>query len=242
MSAVGPPQGAHSAPTGGSEAAKPRAWGEHTRRRRAYGFALSFQDMLMAMIAVYAFLFLVAFALIKPADQKPGVEMKAEYLLTLDWPDGNLDDIDLHLLLPDQRTVNFRNREVEHAMLDHDDLGTNGVYSGAGGERMRIRTHEEVITLRAIVPGTYVANVHVYRVNGDTTDWRSDPKLPFPVKVRLVKLNPRVEELAVADVVLSHVGEQKTAFQFTIAQSGSVTIDRDADVPFIPTAPNLAAS
>jgi len=53
------------------------------RRRRAYGFALSFQDMLMAMIAVYAFLFLVAYAL----------KRKAEYLLTLDWPDGNLDDI-----------------------------------------------------------------------------------------------------------------------------------------------------
>src|SRR5207253_1782362 len=197
---------------------------------------------LMAMIALYAFLFLIAYALIKPANAKPGVEMKAEYLLTLDWPDGNLDDIDLHLLLPDQKMVKFRNREVEHAMLDHDDLGTNGVYVSADGKTMRIPEHKEVITLRAIVPGTYVANVHVYRINADTTTWHSDSKLPLPVKVRLVKLNPRVEELAATEVVLSHLGEQRTAFKFRIAETGDVTVDRDADVPFIPTAPDLAAS
>ena len=212
------------------------------RRPRSYGFALSFQDMLMAMIALYAFLFLIAYALIKPANAKPGVEMKAEYLLTLDWPDGNLDDIDLHLLLPDQKMVNFRNREVEHAMLDHDDLGTNGVYAGADGKPVRIRDHHEVITLRAIVPGTYVANVHVYRVNADSSQWHSEPKLPFPVKVSLMKLNPHVEELAATEVVLSHLGEQRTALKFRIAETGGVTVDRDADVPFIPTTPDLAAS
>jgi len=212
------------------------------RRSRSYGFALSFQDMLMAMIAVYAFLFLVAYALIKRVCEKPGVEMKAEYMLTLEWPEGNLDDIDLHVLLPDQKMVNFRNREVQHAMLDHDDLGTNGVYVSADGKAMRIPEHKEVITLRAIVPGTYVANVHVYRINADTATWHSDPKLPLPVKVRLVKLNPRVEQLAATEVVLSHLGEQRTAFKFRIAETGDVTVDRDADVPFIPTAPDLAAS
>ena len=210
------------------------------RRRRAYGFALSFQDMLMAMIAVYAFLFIIAYALIKPADQKPGVEMKAEYMLSLEWPEGNRDDIDLHLLLPDDKRIHFNSREVGHAVLDHDDLGINGVYIGAEGTAMRIPEHKEVITLRAIVPGSYVANVHVYRSNEDTAEWRSEPKLPFPAKVRLLKLNPRVEEIAVVEVLLSHVGEQKTAFQFTIGDSGDVRVDRNADVPFIPMTPNLA--
>jgi phosphoglycerate dehydrogenase-like enzyme len=35
MRPAGPPQGANSAPSGGSEAAKPQAWGEHSRRRAA---------------------------------------------------------------------------------------------------------------------------------------------------------------------------------------------------------------
>jgi len=30
MSAAGPPQGANSSPTGGSAAAQPQAWGDHT--------------------------------------------------------------------------------------------------------------------------------------------------------------------------------------------------------------------
>jgi hypothetical protein len=209
------------------------------RRRRPYGFGLSFQDMLMAMIAVYAFLFLIAYALIRPAQAKPGVQMKAEYLVSMEWPDDNFDDIDLHLLLPDQKMVDFKSREVEHAMLDHDDVGTNGVYRGADGHLARIREHKEIITLRAIVPGTYVANVHVYRVAHDA-DRKAGTSLPFPAKVRLIKLNPRFEELAVADVMLTRLGEQKTAFEFTIGDSGDVVVDRDADVPFIPTKPKLA--
>ena len=52
-----------------------------------------------------------------------------------------------------------------------------------------------------------------------------------------MKLNPRVEEIAVADVPLSRVGERKTAFEFTIGDTGDVSVDRDADVPFIPTNP-----
>lgn len=212
------------------------------RRRRPYGFGLSFQDMLMAMIAVYAFLFLIAYALIRPAEAKPGVQMKAEYLVSMEWPDDNLDDLDLHLLLPDQKMVDFKSREVEHAMLDHDDVGTNGVYRGPDGRLTRIREHKEIITLRAIVPGTYVANVHVYRVAPESSSVKERTYLPFPAKVRLIKLNPRFEELAVADVMLTRLGEQKTAFQFTIRDSGDVLVDRDADVPFIPVKPNLAQS
>ena len=90
------------------------------RRRRSYGFALSFQDMLMAMIALYAFLFLIAYALIKPANSKPGVEMKAEYLLTLDWPDGNLDDIDLHLFECAVEIVDLAGVEVELIERERD--------------------------------------------------------------------------------------------------------------------------
>jgi hypothetical protein len=209
------------------------------RRARAYGFGLSFQDMLMAMIAVYAFLFLIAYALIRPAEAKPGVEMKAEYLLTMEWPEASRDDIDLHLLLPGEKMVNFRAREVEHAVLDHDDLGTNGVYRDASGQLVRIPEHKETITLRAVVPGTYVANVEVYRT-GDHLNDAAAARLPFAAKVRLTKLNPRVEELAVAEVPLSRVGEQKTAFQFTIDPQGGVRVDRDADVPFIPLVPTVS--
>jgi len=203
------------------------------RRQRPYGFALSFQDMLMAMIAIYAFLFLIAYALIKPSEAKPGIESKAEYVIALEWPPGNLDDIDLHLLLPDGKRVNFKDREVEFAMLDHDDLGTNGVYRATDGTVKHIPEHKEVITLRAIVPGTYVANVHVYSLGGSAQE-PSDPKLPFPVKVTLTRLNPTLVDIVQTEVVMSRLGEQRTAFQFVIDEHGEVAVNRDADVPFIP--------
>lgn len=207
--------------------------------RRKHDFGLSFTDMLYAMMAVYAFLFLVAYALIKPADQKPGIEMKAEYVLMMTWPDGSLDDIDLHLLLPDNQMVNFRTREVEFAFLDHDDIGVSGMYVGTDGKPLKVPEHKEMITLRAIVPGTYAVNVHVYRVNEEYASFKSTATLPYPVKVMLYKLNPRMEEIASATVTLSVLGEQKTAFAFTIKQDGSVSVDPEADVPFIPTIPQF---
>ncbi|HTT38689.1 MAG TPA: hypothetical protein VMH32_13600 [Burkholderiales bacterium] len=58
--------------------------------------------------------------------------------------------------------------------------------------------------------------------------------LPFPVK-----LNPRVEEVARGEVLVSRVGEQRTAVQFVIDELGDVTGDREADVPFIPVEPKV---
>ena len=55
-----------------------------------------------------------------------------------------------------------------------------------------------------------------------------------------MNFQPRVEDVAVADVVVSRIGEQKTAFQFTIHDGGDVRVDRGDDVLFIPTAPVLA--
>jgi hypothetical protein len=134
--------------------------------------------------------------------------------------------------------VNFRQREVEHAVLDHDDVGTNGVYRAADGALIRIPAHIEMITQRAVVPGTYVANAHVYQICGDAQA-PSDPKVPFPVKVTLTKLNPRVEEVARTEVTMSRLGEQRTAFQFVIGELGDVSVDREADVPFIPVEPKV---
>lgn len=207
------------------------------RRRRPHAFTLSWLDMLMSQLGVFAFLFIVAFALIKPADQKPGVEMKAEYLVVLTWPKGSLDDIDLHLLLPDRTFVDFHHREVGFALLDHDDLGVNGIYTGPDGKPTRLDEHKEVISLRARVPGTYVANVHVFRINASYGQFESNPPLPYTVKVTLIRLNPTYEEVASVEVPLAEIGQQKTAFAFSVEPDGLVRVDRDADVPFITTAP-----
>lgn len=209
-------------------------------KRKRPGFWLAWCDMLYGQLATFTFLFIVAFVVLRPeAKKQDGVELKAEYLITMTWPDGNLDDVDLHVRLPDGSMVNFRSKEVAYVMLDHDDRGINGQYTNAEGKVMLLRGHKEVATVRAIVPGTYVANVHIYRVNDSYLDQKSDPVLPYAVQVTLTRLNPQVEDVASADVVMSEVGQQKTAFAFTVQEDGSVQVDKDADVPFIPTAPPI---
>lgn len=202
------------------------------KRKRA-GYFWAFVDMLAAMLATYAALFILSVMQIHPAESKPGVEMKAEFLVTLTWPQGNLDDIDLHLLLPDRKMVNFRAHDQGWALLDHDDIGVNGFYFIDGAPKQL--EHKEVISIRAIVPGTYVANVHVYRHNESYADMQSNPALPFPVHVKLTKLNPQVQDVSEVDVMLSSVGEQKTAFAFDVRANGDVSVDTTADRPFIPT-------
>lgn len=207
------------------------------RRQRQYAFTISWMDMLYCMISVFAFLFLLKVT-DKPAESKPGVEMKAEFLITMTWPKGSLDDIDLHLLMPDGRMVNFKTDEQGYVVLDHDDIGVNGSYVAADGTATLLE-HKEMITVRAIVPGTYVVNVHVYRLNASFVGRPSDQALPYSARVKIQKLNPRVEDLAEVDVPLARLGEQKTAFAFTVDEKGRAVIDRDADRPFIPTAPTM---
>lgn len=207
-------------------------------KRKRPGFWLAWVDMLMAQLATFAALFILsAFLINPPAPKKEGVEQKAEFLVTLNWPNGNFDDIDLHMLMPDGRMVNFRSRQQGYVLLDQDDMGTNGTYVGTDGQQHVLDgAHQEVITLRAIVPGTYTVNVHVYRVTKQWGVLDSKPQLPYPVKVTLVKINPVVSTIGIVDVLLEKVGQQKTAFSFTVLENGEVTLDNHADTPFIPVA------
>ena len=205
-------------------------------RRKRPGFWLAWVDMLMAQLATFAALFLLSVFLINPPTQvTPGVEQKAEFMITLTWPKSSFDDLDLHLLLPDTRQVNFRSRQQGYAMLDQDDMGTNNTYVGTDGqEHLLDDGHRETITIRAVVPGTYTANVHVYRVR---TQWGTldGLKLPYNAHVTLTKLNPTVQRLASVDVPLDQLGQQRTAFSFIVAENGEASVDVHADVPFIPT-------
>ena len=52
MSAAGPSQGAHSAPSGGSAAAQPQAWGDHTSDPRVRTIVGSLDDANTVMAAI----------------------------------------------------------------------------------------------------------------------------------------------------------------------------------------------
>jgi len=199
-------------------------------------FDLSFLDMLFNMMLAFAFLFLFSFLLIRPpTESKKAVELKAEMLITLSWPDGALDDIDLWLLLPNGKKVGYPMKDLGVATLDRDDRGSVGNhYIDPSGLPQLIRTHREIITIRALMPGRYVINVHAFAVQGFFNNFESTQRLPYNVNVTVLKLNPLVRELSSRDIMLEKVNQEATVVMFVVDGTGEVVdISTDEDISIV---------
>lgn len=201
--------------------------------------AIAAIDLLLNLLMLFVVISAIAIAKMNKPDAGRSLEMKAELVMELTWPDNNLDDLDLWLLLPSGQTVGFKNKDVGVATLDRDDRGGYGdVYVENGSSVTQlIRVNKEVTTIRANLPGRYVVNVHYYHdyesadVGVEETDL-----VPNPVSVKMTKLNPRVAELVSRKLEVGKVGSQRTAFCFDLDAAGKVTnIDQACSVPFIQT-------
>lgn len=204
--------------------------------RRRHDSNIAYLDMLFMMLIVMTFMMVMSVLQIRPPSEiKKGVELKAEFMLQLTWPDKAPDDIDLWLMLPDGQKVFYRNRDsAVYATLDRDDMGIGNDYYFEGNTKHYVWSNKEIITVRAIVPGRYVSNVMVFSQNHEGDDEPGIVHFPYSAKVTLTKLNPKVQDVATKEILLSKVGQQATAFAFTVDQNGDVTVDLDADEPFIP--------
>ncbi len=194
-----------------------------------YDNGMAFLDMLFNFVLAFTTLFLITTLLVRPqAENSAAVKMRAEFVLTMTWPDGALDDIDLWLMLPNGKKVNFRDREVEYATLDRDDMGAlNDFYTDADGRRQLTKINREMATIRAIVPGRYVVAAHVYAArsragdNGLLVD--ADPKLPYEATLEVVKLNPRLTEVLKSKVMLTERGQEAVFAAFEVDADGKVS-------------------
>ena len=59
-----------------------------------------FSVMLFKALQVVAFLFFLALLAISPDDKEGKVDSKAEFIITMDWPDNHPDDLDLFVQDP----------------------------------------------------------------------------------------------------------------------------------------------
>lgn len=191
------------------------------------------------MIIALASMFMLALAVAQmrpPKEEAKGPDRKAEMLIQMTWPDTNLDDIDLWLLLPTRQVVSFRVREADNASLDRDDLGTvNDTYTDINGKQIVVRANHETIALRSLSPGQYVVNVQVFSARPAVhSGLENVPMLPYPVKVMLTQLNPTMKLLATNSVTVERVGQQMTALSFVVNDDGTVgRIDTEEQIPFI---------
>ena len=186
------------------------------KKPKSYHSNTSFLDILFNTLVGFVLLFIIAFLLISPVKKKKEIEQKAEYVITVTWPGELSDDIDSWLEDPMENIMYFRKREVGLMHLDRDDLGSlNDVQFVPGIGLVNYPYNREITTIRGIMPGEYVFNVHLYR--------KTPKDSSIPVTVILEKLNPHVKLLYSKTVTLSDFWEEKTIIRFVLNVDGEIT-------------------
>lgn len=179
-----------------------------------------FTDLLFNALLGFTFLFLVAIMYMNPESKTGNVNLKADYILTVNWPDFDPDDIDVWVEDPQGRVIWFRNPAAGLMHLDRDDRGMLNDTITVNGREIQNPLNQEVVTIRGVEPGEYVVNLHYYA---------TETHKPVEVKVRLAKVNPVLKVVYYGSVTLEKVGTEKTAFRFRIGPGGEVT-----DINFLP--------
>jgi uncharacterized protein YfaP (DUF2135 family) len=173
-----------------------------------------FTDLLFNALLGFTFLFLVAIMFMNPEAKTGIIDPKAEYILTVTWEDNNPDDIDTWVEDPEGQTIWFRNPEAGLLHLDRDDRGLVNDTITINGEEIQNPLNQEVVTIRGVVKGEYVVNLHYYS---------TERKKPVDVKVRLVKVNPALEVIYYGVVTLEKAGDEKTVLRFNIGRDGKIS-------------------
>ena len=172
-----------------------------------------FSVMLFKALQVVAFLFFIALLVMNPEAKQGKIDTKAEFIITMGWPDGHPDDIDLYAEDPLGNIVWYHEREAGFMVLDRDDRGGLNNTITVNGRKMSSPLRQEIVSIRGIVPGEYTVNVNYYLAAKPAT---------VPVSVKIEKVNPAVEVIFYDTIMLERQGEEKTAARFRIADNGSV--------------------
>jgi hypothetical protein len=176
------------------------------------GTFVPFTDILLNVLMGFAIMVFIAFALIRPEMMTGDVDLRAEYIITVTWPDNHPDDIDTYVQDPGGNIAWYNGPEAGLVNLDRDDRGNYRDVIVINGERIENPLNQEIVTLRGIVPGEYVVNVNHYVANGID---------PVPVSIKVERVNPSLELVWYGTVELDHRGHELTAVRFTLDAEGN---------------------
>ena len=173
-----------------------------------------FSVMLFMALQVVAFLFFIALLVINPEAKQGKIDTKADFIITMTWPDSHPNDIDLYAEDPLGNIVWYHVREAGFMVLDRDDRGGLNNSIVVNGQKMSSPLRQETVSIRGIIAGEYTVNVNHYLATTNA---------PVPVSVKVEKVNPTVEVIHYDTLMVDHAGDEKTAVRFRVADSGRVT-------------------
>jgi len=172
-----------------------------------------FVDLLFNALLGFTFLFLVALMFINPQARKGRVDLKAEYIISVTWPEHLADDIDLWVQDPLGEKVSYLNKEAGWLNLDRDDRGELNDKVMIGDQEVVYPINQEVVTIRGIIPGEYAVNLFFYAQKSTE---------PFDAIVKVEKVNPTLKTVFIDKLTLSEQDEEKTAVRFDLSGEGEI--------------------
>ena len=187
----------------------------------------AFTDLLFNALISIALLFVMAFLSIQEPAAAGQVETNAEVLITVQWPDGHPDDIDTLVEDPRGNLLWYRNRDTGIMHLDRDDRGNFADQISLSGANYETLINQETATIRILAPGEYVVNVFHFQSNRLT---------PVPVTVKVEKLNPSVTLVSYDTLLLTGMGDEKTAIRFEVDAKGKILDTSKLPKPLLSTA------
>jgi len=173
-----------------------------------------FTDLLFNALLTFTFLFLVALFLLNPPAKSGIIDPKAEFLITVSWPDGDPNDIDVWAQGPKETQVWYMRTQHGLMHLDRDDRGKDNDTQIIDGREIVNPINQEVLTIRGRPPGEYLVNLHYFKSENDQ---------PVPVTVYLAEVNPVMKVLNYTSLELAEEGSEVTALRFNITPEGEVT-------------------
>ncbi len=170
--------------------------------------------VLFKIIQALTYLYVLAVLFMNPIAKTGIIDPKAEYIITVTWPDNDPNDIDAYVEDPAGNVIDFKNKEAGLIHLDRDDRGLMNDTLNINGQTVQNPLNQEVVTIRGVVSGEYVVNVHYYA---------TENRKAVPVTVRVDKVNPALEVIYYQTMTLENKDDEKTALRFTIGGDGRIS-------------------
>ena len=190
-----------------------------------YKSTIGFTDLLFNILVGFAFLFIIAFLLIKPEAKKKDFDRNAEFVVIMEWDKEAKGDIDLYVEDPLGAKCSFRQTVANFMHLDKDDLGSaNDTVVNADGTISTVKINREVITIRGIIAGEYTINVHYYSERGYSrveNVMRKKKSKELTVKIELHKVNPYTI-MWIGEKTFHSKGQEETFVRFRLDKDGTV--------------------
>ena len=171
-----------------------------------------FTDLLFNILLGFVFLFFLTILFINPITKLGNVNLKAEYIITVDWKDNLPDDIDLWVRDPNGEIVSYLKKDAGWLHLDRDDQGIINDKIVINNKEVIYPINREVVTLRGIIPGEYSVNLYLYE---------HESGKPIDVKLIIEKVNPSLKLVFFNNVSLKEKDTELTIAKFRLDSVGN---------------------